>query len=280
MGTSASHGGSNKDWDAVADDDLMEWFDNLPDGGDPNNGDEPGPEHEGDGSGRRDPVEENVQPAPELPAAVLARIARALRSGADGPGGGTGMGQGRGAGGGGGGGAGGGGRARSVARTGSRTAASVSAYLQGDADTLDTLGLRLDELEALDDDWDRAVAIADAATGDDPSGAEDEDARWSAVQTVTWALAQDPPPELREVVEQFLADYIYRRVSYEIGHRLRDGSGDGADSVVSERSLRAGIRISVRSEIGAEFSDTESVSELSELVARVFDYTMDVRTGR
>lgn len=271
MGTAASHAGSSKIWDEVADDgDLNDWLDSLPDGdsGDEDPVTDPEPTSSDEG-----PFVDRPEMSP-LPPSALRRIARGMRSGGDGPGvGGGGARGGRAQGSAGG--TAGGGRTR-AGRAGGRTVAGVSAYQRGDAATLSELGLSLDDLGALDDDWDRAVAIADAAVGDDPSGEDDEDARWAAVQAASWAFGQDSPPDPREIIEQFVADYVYRKVSYEIGNRRRDGHTDGAESVGSEASLRAGIRVCVRSEIEADFSAGRSVGDLSDLVDRVYEYTLDV----
>ena len=108
------------------------------------------------------------QQVPPLPAAVLGRIARALQSGGDGPDGGAGgglrdsIGTGRTS-------AGSTAFSRSAARAGGRAVAGISAYQRGDAGALADIGLSLADLEALEDNWDRAVAIADAATGGDPA---------------------------------------------------------------------------------------------------------------
>jgi hypothetical protein len=98
---------------------------------------------------------------------------------------------------------------------------------------------------------------------------------------VSWHWAGCPNGEAThtfvfEIIEQFVADYVYRKVSYEIGNRRRDGHTDGAESVGSEASLRAGIRVCVRSEIEADFSAGRSVGDLSDLVDRVYEYTLDV----
>lgn len=214
-------------------------------------------------------------PVPPLPAAVLGRIARALQSGADGPGGGAGAGlpgstgTGRAS-------AGSTGFSRSAGRAGGRAVAGIAAYQRRDAGALAEVGLSLADLEALDDNWDRAVEIADAATSGDHDSASDEDLRWATVQTAAWAMDQEQPNDVRDLVAQFVADYVYRKVSYEIGHKLRDGSGDGADTETSERSLRASIRICVHSEIASEYPEPHSAAELSHLVARVCDEILEV----
>ena len=276
MGTSASHTGSNKKWDAVSDAGLDDWLSSLPDGdgADDSDSDSQGAPDAASSDTAGDDAPDG-SPVPPLPATVLGRIARALRFSADGPGGGGGAGL-RGATATGGSSSGPTSFARSAARAGGRAVAGISAFQRGDADALAEIGLRLGALEALEDDWDRAVAIADAATEGDPSGANDEDLRWATVQTAAWALGQEQPCEMRELIERFVADYVYRRVSYEIGHSFRDGCGDGATTVTSERSLRASIRICVRSEIEADFSERNSAAELSDLVARVCDYTLEV----
>lgn len=248
MGTGKSHTGSSKEWDSVADDsDLRDWLDSLPDAAPLGSGEPPAIK---DGS---DFGDETIPTA--LPGKTLFRIAHALRSQSDGPGTGGGA---------------------FPARAGGRTAAGIAAYGRRDADALDEMGLSLSDLDALEDDWDRAVAIADAAVGEDPSGADDEDARWAAAQTATWALRMEPPPETREIIERFVADYVYRKVSYQIGASLRADTENGADSYLGERSLRAGIRICVRSEIDADFSATTSTSDLTDLVTRVFEHTLTV----
>ena len=276
MGTSIPHPGSNKYWDDVSDIGLDDWLDSLPDGdADTDDGDASQDAPEANGADAAGSQEEPGSPVPPLPAVVLGRIARALRSGADGPGGGAGAGLL---------GSTGTGRAstgstsfsRSVARAGGRAVAGISAYQRGDAGALADIGLSFGDLEALEDNWDRAVAIADAATGGDPGSANDEDIRWATVQTAAWALSQEQPSDIRELVAQFVADYVYRKVSYEIGHSLRDGGGNGADTVASERSLRASIRICVHSEIEADFSAGNSATELSDLVARVCDDILEV----
>ncbi len=277
MGTSAPHTGSNKLWDDVSDADLDDWLDSLPDGGATDDGDSQDVP-EGDATDDEG-IQQHETSAVPLPAAVLGRIARALRSGADGPGGARG----------------GGlfdssssgssgarstGFRRSAARAGARTVAGISAYQRADANGLAEIGLRLADLEALEDNWDRAIAIADAATGNDPSTADDEDIRWATVQTAAWALDQERPSEIHELIAQFVSDYVYRKVSHEIGHNFRDGDGDGADSVASERSLRASIRICVRSEIEAGLQIDGSASELPDLVARVYDDILGVWEAR
>lgn len=271
MGTAASHAGSSKIWDEVADDgDLNDWLASLPDG-DPGDQD---PATETEPAALNDGRDVDGQEMEVIPPNSLRRIARGLRGSANGPGGGgsslaSGGAKGSSSG------TDGGGRSR-AGRAGGRTVAGVAAYQRGDAASLSELGLSLDDLGALDDDWDRAVAIADAAVGEDPSGGDDEDARWAAVQAASWAFGQESPPDPREIIEQFVADYVYRKVSYEIGSRRRDGYSNGADSVGSEASLRAGIRLCVRSEIAADFSPGQSASDLSDLVDRVHDYTLDV----
>jgi hypothetical protein len=85
-----------------------------------------------------------------------------------------------------------------------------------------------------------------------------------------------PPPETREIIARFVADYVYRKVSYQIGARRRADTENGADSHLSERSLRAAIRICVRSEIEADFSAATSSSDLTDLVTRVFEHTLTV----
>ena len=154
--------------------------------------------------------------------------------------------------------------------------AGISAYQRADAGGLAEIGLSLADLEALEDNWDRAVAIADAATGDDPSSADDEDIRWATVQTAAWALDQDQPREIHELIVQFVSDYVYRKVSHEVGHNLRDGNGDGANSVTNERSVRASIRICVRSEVTAGLPIHSSAAALSDVVARVYDNILGV----
>ena len=275
MGTSNSHTGSNKKWGAVSDAGLDDWLSSLPDGdGADDTGGDPQDASDAANSDTSGDRAQDGSPVPPLPATVRRRIAQALRSGADGPGGGGGAGR-RGATGTGGSSRGSTGFARSAARAGGRVVAGISAFQRGDADALAEIGLSLGALEALEDDWDRAVAIADAATDSDPNAADDEDLRWATVQTAAWALGQDQTCEVRELIERFVADFVYRKVSYEIGHSFRDGSGDGANTVGGERSLRASIRICVRSEIEADFSDRDSAAELSDLVARVYDYTVE-----
>lgn len=271
MGTAASHTGSSKDWDDVADDsDLSNWLDSLPNADETSHETETTPD-----DGHPSDSGDEAMPPP-LPGQTLARLARALRSRSDGPGsgGGAGLGAQPGTGGRGTGGGSTTGGA-SLARAGGRTTAGLSAYGRRDETALGELGLSLSDLDALDDAWDRAVAIADAAVGNNPSGVDDEDARWASVQTATWALGMDSPPETREIIERFVADYVYRKASYEIGDSLRGSSADGADSFMSEKSLRAGIRICVHSEIEADFS-AASIADLTELVARVYEHTLAV----
>lgn len=274
MGTQIPNAGSSKAWDDVADPDLDDWLRNLPDGGaaeDDDSGDNPvGDPTEDDGSDQ-----EHESSVPPLPPAVLGRIARALRSGADGPGGAVGgrlfdsAGSGRSSGA-------STGLRRAAARAGARTVAGISAYQRADASGLAEIGLSLADLEALDDNWDRAVAIADAATGGDPSSADDEDIRWATVQTAAWALDQDQPREIHELIAQFISDYVYRKVSHEIGLHLRDGSSDGANSVTDERSVRASIRICVHNEIKAGTSMDSSAAELADVVTRVYADILEV----
>ena len=277
MGTAKSNTGSSKYWDDVAKDhDLEDWYENLPEPVDlDDTTEDTNPLVETDSDSTR--PDTYIDPeVPALPKQTLNRIARAIRSGADGPGSGVGAGTGGSAAARSGGATGRRGMARVAGRTGGRAVAGIWAYQTGDPGVLGDLGLSLDELEALDDDWDRAIAIAEAAMGDEPNEIEDENAIWAAVQTATWAFAQDPPAGLLEIVARFVSDYVYRKVSFEIGHHRRDGSEDGAATVFGENSLRAGIRICVSSEIDAELPMSTSTTELANLVERVFEHTMDV----
>lgn len=242
MGTSGAYGGSGgRDWqaarDAVADlvadptsaeqqadvisqlADALDWDGDALDARPPS--DRPPPE----------------QPLPEVPPVAqrpFGGLVRPRGGGGDGPGGGGGAGGGGGSAAGGGG-RGGGRRSRQrVSRVGGAVLAAGLAVRAGDASTLGSLGLSLDELRGL-----RPLAqcarILNALVG---SGADIDEAEMrSASSTALVAvLTEDLSPSA--AVRTFIVEYVMEISVTELGATMRE-NGSGEVSVQVEDALRS-----------------------------------------
>ena len=289
MGTAQSHTGSGGAW-IKATDELVDWLDSLPEeptgleGSDiPTEGprgtidDEvPGPS----GEDSHEPDGEQPDPSgfPDVPKNVVRGIGRALRSpGGNGGGVGGAMTGRPGSGSRGGGGVSGASRSSRVAgRVGGRTVAGVAALGRRDATTLAALGLSLDDLDALDSDYDRAARIADAAAEGAPTSFQDEELRGAAAQTAIWAQQLSTPPSSRELVEYFVAEYLYRILDFEFGARRRDGATHGSASLPDSRTLRSTVRAYVNRLHLGEPGSTEA--DISSAIESCYDRLLDIWT--
>lgn len=143
-------------------------------------------------------------------------------------------------------GTGGGGRSRRrAASTGARVAAAGYALRAGDAAALLRLGLDLAQLAGLSPTQ-QAQRIIDVIVGATTSIEDAEVARASASMIIELLeRVAEPTPE--EVVRIFAIEYVYEIFLTELGLEMRDGTRDGAASVVTEDDIHDLIEARVAS---------------------------------
>lgn len=174
-------------------------------------------------------------------------------------------------GGGGGGGAGGGqgggggrapsGRSRArAASVGARVLSAGLAYQRGDAATLQSLGLDLDELRSLSS-LRRANAILNAIVGAD-GGIEETEMRRVNARVLREMLGNglDGPAAVR----LFIVEYVMQVWASETGEAMRSGSRPATASRESERQLRGALTAKARQlQIAASSTAAELRSSIS-----------------
>jgi hypothetical protein len=192
-------------------------------------------------------------------------------------------GRGRGGGGGGAGGAGGqgssGGRRsgtgrsrQRAARVGAGVAAAGYALRSGDAAALQRLGLDLAALVNLSPRQ-QAQRIIDALAGTAATIADGEITRASS-SMIIWLLEAEAPPTAVDTVAFFATECVYEIMLTELGSEMRDGSRDGAGTVVTEDELHDVIEARVVSlKIEGDSVDADAldgaISEVLEFARRV-----------
>lgn len=239
MGTSGAYGGSGgRDWSAARDaaaaliaapGDQGKQEDALADLADALDWDGDASEANGEQSGD-DAGDDGVTPRPQPEAPLFPRLTRPRGRG-DGPGGGAG-----GSGGGGGLGPGGRGR-RSRARTANIGGAVLAAGLavrQGDAATLETLGLSLAQLAEVSP-LAQCSRILDALVG---SGADIDESEIRAASSAALVaiLTEDAGPA--QAVRLFIVEYVMEVAVTELGASFR-ADGPGEVSIQVEDELRS-----------------------------------------
>lgn len=132
-----------------------------------------------------------------------------------------------------------------AARLGAGVAAAGYAVRAGDAATLRRLGLDLAELAGLSPSQ-QAQRIIDVVVGTATSIADAEIARATSSMIIA-LLEADAEPTPVEVVRIFAAEYVYEICLTELGSHMRDGTRDGAASVVPEDDMRELIEARVAS---------------------------------
>jgi hypothetical protein len=152
----------------------------------------------------------------------------------------------------------GGGRSRArAASVGGRALAAASAYQRGDAETLQSLGLDLDELRSLSG-LKRINAILNATVGAD-GGIEDTELRKVNVRVLKSMLTDDINGV--EAVRLYIVEYVMQVWASETGEAIRNGQHAAGSTAQSERQLRGALAARARrltiaaSSTAAEFRD-------------------------
>ena len=223
---------------------LNGWLDSVPDTPPPDQSDDRQPDD--DQSNQQ--VDRPMLP-PESLLHVLPLLRRSDGGGTGGPGGGGG-----GSGGGGGGGGPAGGAQRSVrasSRVAGRAAAAAYALREGDAATLQQMGLDLESLRSSDDPIGVARQIVDAACESALSDGtiEDEERRYVASEVATWVLEEsggEAPPTPEEIVQKSIAVIMSEAAQNEAVDMIRRGERPEWASLDAERQLREAAEVLAR----------------------------------
>jgi hypothetical protein len=283
MGTSGSYGGSGGAWNGA----RQELGDLLSGGGasaDDVLGPAAGAIDWDEGADAGDGADVQAQPSdgtPEAPgvgeiplrgtAATPIRIAggRGRGSGGGGAAGGGGARQGSG-----GRGRGGGTRRsrKRAASVGASVAAAGYALRSGDAQVLRKLGLDLAALVTLSPRQ-QAQRIIDALAGAAATIADGEIARASS-SMIIWLLEADAPPTAAETVAFFATETVYQIMLSELGSEMRDGSRDGAGTIVTEDEIHDVIEARVAS-LKIE-GDSVDADALEGAIGEVLEFTRRV----
>ncbi len=241
MGTSGAYGGSGGTWNQVQDG-VAAWLDSLPGQPEDTGTDDDANNDAGTGVPPSEPSEPDQAVLDSLrPVASALGWGRRPGGRGDGPSGGTVTGaMPRSASGGS---PGGGGRSRArAASVGGRLASGVAALRRGDASELAALGLDLDELGGLDDPYEQARRLMEAATAGGAQTIEEDELRLAAVRTAIWALQDgDHSPAIDDVIRYFVTEYVYQVILTEIGAVLRSGERDGTAAIPAEDRIHETI---------------------------------------
>lgn len=269
MGTSSSYEGSGgQDWNDLRKE-LDNWLDNLPGGSDAS------PD---DGGEDTEPPLSNGQRQPDAPdpeiLRVLEPLRRAILAGARGSAiSSTRVGIGR--------------RGRSpsgtgrswsrVGRVGGRLAVGISGIRSGDASALQSIGLNLDELEALNP-YRQAQRLLEAATEETVATTlEEEELQTAAIRTAIWGLDQQEAPSVEDIVRQFIGEYVYQVFLMEGGSVLRRGQRDGVATRTFEERVRDTIMaLSRTTSVDQVRLDAVSLADATE---RVLSQAMEIHGG-
>lgn len=167
----------------------------------------------------------------------------------------------------------GGGRSRQrAARIGAGAAAAGFALRAGDGAALQRFGLTLAELTGLSPTQ-QAQRIIDVIVGTATSIPDAEIARATSNMIIALLEADDEPAPV-EVVRVFAVEYVFQICLTELGAAMRDGSRDGAASVVAEDDMRELIEACVASiQIEGDSIETDAlesaVDDVLEVTRRV-----------
>lgn len=167
----------------------------------------------------------------------------------------------------------GGGRSRQgAARVGAGVAAAGYAVRNRDAAALQRLGLDLATLVTLSPRQ-QAHRIIDALAGTAVTIADGEITRASS-SMIIWLLEAEVTPTAAETVAFFATETVYQIMLTELGSEMRDGSRDGAATVVTEDELHDVIEARVASlKIEGDSVDADAldgaISEVLEFTRRV-----------
>lgn len=136
-----------------------------------------------------------------------------------------------------------GGRSRArAASAGGRALAAGLAYQRGDADTLRSLGLDLDELRSLSD-LKRINAILNATVGAN-GGIEDTELRKVNVRVLKSMLKDGLNGA--EAVRLYIVEYVMQVWASETGEAIRNGQHAAGTTAQSERQLRGALTARAR----------------------------------
>lgn len=167
----------------------------------------------------------------------------------------------------------GGGRSRqAAARVGAGVAAAGYALRNRDAVALERLGLDLAALVTLSPRQ-QAHRIIDALAGTAATISDGEITRASS-SMIIWLLEAEVIPTAAETVAFFATETVYQIMLTELGSQMRDGSRDGAATVVTEDELHDVIEARVASlKIEGDSVDAGgldgAISEVLEFARRV-----------
>jgi hypothetical protein len=158
-----------------------------------------------------------------------------------------------------------------AARVGAGVAAGY-ALRSGDAAALRRLGLDLAALVTLSPRQ-QAQRIIDTLAGTAATLADGEVNR-AASTMIIWLLEADAPPTAAETVSFFATECVYQIMLTELGSEMRDGSRDGAATVVPEDELRGVIEARVA---GLKIEgDSVDADELEGAISEVLEFTRRV----
>lgn len=168
---------------------------------------------------------------------------------------------------------GGSGRSRQrAARIGAGVAAAGYALRTGNAAALRRLGLDLAALAGLPPSQ-QAQRIIETLAGP-ASTIEDGEIAAAASTMIIKLLEADTPPPAAEAVAIFATEYVYEIMLTELGSQMRDGSRDGAATLVTEDELHSVIEARVGS-LAME-GDSIEADALESAIDRVLEFTRRV----
>jgi hypothetical protein len=119
----------------------------------------------------------------------------------------------------------------------------------------------------------QAHRIIDALGGTAANIADGEIARASS-SMIIWLLEADAPPTAAETVAFFATECVYQIMLTELGGEMRDGTRDGAGTVVTENELHDVIDARVAS-LRIEGDSVDS-DELEGAISEVLEFTRRV----
>jgi hypothetical protein len=159
-----------------------------------------------------------------------------------------------------------------AARVGAGIAAAGYALRNRDAAALQRLGLDLAALVTLSPRQ-QAHRIIDALAGTAATIADGEITRASS-SMIIWLLEAEVTPTAAETVAFFATETVYQIMLTELGSEMRDGSRDGAATIVTEDELHDVIEARVASlKIEGDSVDADAlegaISEVLEFARRV-----------
>ena len=269
MGTSSPYGGSGgRDWSDLRKE-LDDWLDELPGSRDTS------PD---DGTKDSESPPSNEQRHPDDPDPEILRVLRPLRRAISAGAGGSTVGLTRGGIGGRGHSPSGPGRPwRRVGRVGGRLAVGISGIRSGNASALQSIGLNLADLED-HNPYRQAQRLLEAATEDTVATTlEEEELQTAAIHTAIWGLGLQEDPSAKDVVRQFVGEYVYQVFLTEGGSVLRQGQRDGADTRMAEERVRDTIMALARAATVDQVRlDAGSLAKTTE---RVLAHALEIHRG-